>query len=1372
MYIQSFHIDNFGIFSHIDVENLPDGLAVFLGRNEAGKSTCLEFFRTMLTGFPQLRKNDVLNRNFATVRPGKSGVAGGSITLQLKELGLVQVTRRPGKGSDSLVLTDQHGGILDNMLMENILSGVNRDMYRNVFGFSLTELQVFESLQDERVRHALYGASFGMNMRSPGEVLKELDAKMEKLFKAKGSAPLINVTLKNLEAIQKDIASIKNECAQYDNLCENRTNLERELQQLRNAKIDYEKARRNAERQLGVWKQWDEWRNIENHLARLEDVAVSFPEDGVGRLERAQLVLQQATRRHETEEDRHEKLLEKLKEVEPIINTTLVENRTVLQGLSEQKIAFRLAQEGLVRNIAHLQRAQKQLDAYLKDLGPGWTCAGIHKIDRSLLVRNELEQKSHDIQATEQARIAATLHLEKANAGVVSAKNTLELAQNALEQLPKTQAVANDEERENMRRYAALMESTSHGLKEKELALQAVKKTFQRTLSPLSLRFDAHVDKQSIKDVLPTLENLKCCQEEALGLAGKAQEARRYCLDMEQQLAQTQENEDVARLRHERLRKHLQSSGVTSREHIDERAKAIRTLRHLYTGFCLEKDRLNEISDRLNSSIAPKPVKSIALMIIGIIIILCGLTALALPIYFDVHEIVITPKHILPLSQWSSYLTVLTGAAFLSGGLPRSGAERKRHELEMQELSDRGNGIRLELLDMEGEIQEYCLKAEVTSADPITLDAVEILLDREREQCATQERMHMDLEDLEAEYLELARKTKLKRQEFHEAQGQEQQALLRWHECLRNQHVEAIPSPDAANTFFARVESALMAQATAQNLEEEVQQLLKNMREYKEKLYTIPAIKVVISSVPDAGDNHELSLSSSQDETDSDLSVTKEMDSGLAFINENELLQAVQRVLELCREADDALAVQLKASSAVENAQYNLDLAEKSLSEMTQSSQLAEKQWKQAQNAWSMRLKMMGLEMDISPSLIHTVLECMEKCLNVEADIERLREEKERMLRQCELFVEPLKNILKALQKSLPESIADSIIPHQENWLQSLDEVLMDLHATNDAENIKKQLQEQIASHEEEVEETQRALMDANNNIHHLYHLGKTNNDEDFIRLAQTHAQKRELGRRKDDLEDALRLAAGDQDFEAFLLSFVNYEKHDCEHLVQENERLLQELLQEEQEKMQSFAALEAKLHGLTHTDTLATLRQEESDLQESLSQASAEWAQYAVAKQMLMQAKQHFEKERQPQVIRLASEIFARITDEKWKGLSASLEDNSLKVVSTGGEALSPYILSRGTQEQLYLSLRLAYIRNHAQHANALPVIMDDVLVNFDPERAERTGSALLDLSQSGKRHQVLFFTCHPHMADMLQKNYPESKRFIVENQNIRHDA
>ena len=43
MRIRSFHIDAFGTLRDVTVEGLPEAGAVFLGHNEAGKSTLLDF---------------------------------------------------------------------------------------------------------------------------------------------------------------------------------------------------------------------------------------------------------------------------------------------------------------------------------------------------------------------------------------------------------------------------------------------------------------------------------------------------------------------------------------------------------------------------------------------------------------------------------------------------------------------------------------------------------------------------------------------------------------------------------------------------------------------------------------------------------------------------------------------------------------------------------------------------------------------------------------------------------------------------------------------------------------------------------------------------------------------------------------------------------------------------------------------------------------------------------------------------------------------------------------------------------------------------------------------------------------------------------
>ena len=65
-------------------------------------------------------------------------------------------------------------------------------------------------------------------------------------------------------------------------------------------------------------------------------------------------------------------------------------------------------------------------------------------------------------------------------------------------------------------------------------------------------------------------------------------------------------------------------------------------------------------------------------------------------------------------------------------------------------------------------------------------------------------------------------------------------------------------------------------------------------------------------------------------------------------------------------------------------------------------------------------------------------------------------------------------------------------------------------------------------------------------------------------------------------------------------------------------------------------------------------------------------------------------------------------------------------------------------------------------------------VLVNFDPDRALRTAQTFGDLasSQEGSPgHQLLYFTCHPHMADMLRKAVPGVGLYVMERGTIREE-
>jgi uncharacterized protein YhaN len=85
---------------------------------------------------------------------------------------------------------------------------------------------------------------------------------------------------------------------------------------------------------------------------------------------------------------------------------------------------------------------------------------------------------------------------------------------------------------------------------------------------------------------------------------------------------------------------------------------------------------------------------------------------------------------------------------------------------------------------------------------------------------------------------------------------------------------------------------------------------------------------------------------------------------------------------------------------------------------------------------------------------------------------------------------------------------------------------------------------------------------------------------------------------------------------------------------------------------------------------------------------------------------------------------------------------------------------MSDGTRDQLFLSLRLAFVAQQVQSGGfALPLIMDDILVHFDDQR---TRAALQVLHELAAETQILYFTHHQSVVDAVQ-GLPESGRVQI---------
>jgi uncharacterized protein YhaN len=261
-----------------------------------------------------------------------------------------------------------------------------------------------------------------------------------------------------------------------------------------------------------------------------------------------------------------------------------------------------------------------------------------------------------------------------------------------------------------------------------------------------------------------------------------------------------------------------------------------------------------------------------------------------------------------------------------------------------------------------------------------------------------------------------------------------------------------------------------------------------------------------------------------------------------------------------------------------------------------------------------------------------------------------------------------------------------------------------------------------------------------------------TDNPEEFRRRATQHEQRRALEQDIKTKKFQLRAFWNEQrddDSLSDLFSRTTKEQvdRDVDDVSAEVARVKAELAQSQEER----GGVLNEIKGLEGDEQASELRQERAVLREKLRTCAREWAVVTLAESLLKQARDKHEEERQPAVVKEAEKFFTQMTGQRYpKLIRATGSDREVLVVDGTGKRKTDKELSRGTRDQLYLSLRFGLIQVLGQHRETLPVIVDDVLITSDRTRAAAAVKGFVELS---KTNQLLVMTCHEWVVDLFEK-------------------
>lgn len=184
-------------------------------------------------------------------------------------------------------------------------------------------------------------------------------------------------------------------------------------------------------------------------------------------------------------------------------------------------------------------------------------------------------------------------------------------------------------------------------------------------------------------------------------------------------------------------------------------------------------------------------------------------------------------------------------------------------------------------------------------------------------------------------------------------------------------------------------------------------------------------------------------------------------------------------------------------------------------------------------------------------------------------------------------------------------------------------------------------------------------------------------------------------------------------------------------------------------EQVSRKVELTAAIDRLSGTEVLPGLNLQLGEFTEQLEEVDHELAAVELARNVLAETIDGYEKNNQDPVVKDASDLIARV-DPNWGTVMFSRSPKGEPLIERmdANTRLHDRFISDGGRALLYLALRLAFARRDADNRNvALPLICDDPLIHFDDDRS---GSAIALLADFSTQHQVVLFTCEKSTRDM----------------------
>ena len=1266
MKLRGWHVEGFGVLHDFRVEDLTDGLTIVYGPNESGKTSLLAFIRGVFFGYPDRRQKE---RQYPPLRGGRHG--GRVFVESDQSTWTVERFASPAH----LSITQPNGSIGSDGDLRRLLGGVDAGLYRNVFAFSLAELQELKSLEVEGVRERIFAAGVVGAGRSARAAINALAAERAEIGKKRGAC-LINDLRKQVDDLDEKLRQAKSRATRHPDLRRDADDLDEEQTRIGRDLTDARREMAHLDTLLAAWPDWDEREHAKQDLLVLANTP-DVPSDLGTRLDTALATAQPQRERHEERTQIVNSLQQQLDALVPDDRLAAVSTDVTRLTATVSSVRVRRERIGELRG-KHASLSQRVAEEAPR-LGAGWTTTSVRAFNASIPAAQDIADWGERLRMAERA--------------------------------------ARDAEAEAARRASSAQELADEALRRTQ-ALEAA--------PPLP-------DAQALATRAGTVRRLRTSLAQLVELRADLRAATQRAQDAMQRAEEAENTASMTEVEVAVRAKALADApAVPDAGSIAASERTIRELRSRLVNLALLRSDLRaaeaRVADRRSDAERPRmpmdtsPPRRLLLAAAGILCLLAAGLAFT--------------------SQ-----TVAAGLAVVIAVLAAILAMRLSVDTQTAP-DDRSVGI----ADAERRAQELAAQIEALTAAVLPLAARldfsslpdQVAVDAKADDIAGQLRARQN-RDRDAEAVDRLREEAKRAHEVAQ--------WLRTNATTLRAEVDNVASPrvqhlEATNLTTAKV-LAFAELPTIAELEEKataIRDLVEKRRERDREESAVQALTQEATDARNVANRLCTEFAELQKLVELDQAArvgaaeesAQALAVSLAFaaipepdeleVKAQQLDNQIRARQERDREATEVEQLRLRAETA-RNVATNA-------SAVVGQAQRARDETRAGWSAWKVAN---GCPESLRPDTAQQFFTSVERLRERVAQLDGMDAEIARSTAELHVFSQAV------------HDLAERAGAAPGSDTQLAEDTLEDLRDRVEADAT---LRVEQARVRREREQAGIALSRSERNVHaasdvvvSLFAEAEAVDERDCRVRMETSRQRAELKKTIRDAEhrvhvrlgvgtqaDAIRteLASGDlQGWEA--------RKQKCKGVLARSQPAHEDALRRHQTALEVLSALERE-------SDVVTLATEREGVIGEIREALVEWRRLAIAQALMQETLRRYELERQPAVLTRAGASFSRITEGRYTQLVT--REDGIDVLGADGSRLDAALLSRGAAEQLYLCLRLALAAEFGRLAGPLPLVMDDVLVNFDPERTRLSAQVLID---AAPEHQMLLFTCHPETVDVL---------------------